>query len=195
MPPSNAKSPGWAICRTWVCPFATIPPRTSRTELLIFLTPRIIRGDADNEFIKQVESERMHFVEQEAEAIQGPLFALPGHPGQPEWMGEEGYCPPESMEGVPGNMQGPMMPEEGTVIPAPSPAPAGPPMEDSEVPNPPQPGNIEQMSGNGKVPWWFPPEAFPPQRTSIRAASSESPPGRKNAPGISGEKNDCRVLS
>ena len=42
--------------------------RTSvKTELLIFLTPRIIRSDADFELIKQVEAERLHFIEEEAE--------------------------------------------------------------------------------------------------------------------------------
>lgn len=48
-----------------------------RTELLIFLTPRIVRNDADNELIKQVEAERIHFIEEDAESIHGPLFAVP----------------------------------------------------------------------------------------------------------------------
>ena len=50
---------------------------TRRTELLIFLTPRIIRDDADFEIIKQIESERMHFIEEDAENLHGPLFATP----------------------------------------------------------------------------------------------------------------------
>ena len=50
---------------------------TARTELLIFLTPRIIYGDADSELIKQVEAERLHFVESEAEEIHGPLYSVP----------------------------------------------------------------------------------------------------------------------
>ena len=50
---------------------------TVRTELLIFLTPRIIYGDADAELIKQVESERIHFVESEAEEIHGPIYSVP----------------------------------------------------------------------------------------------------------------------
>jgi hypothetical protein len=49
---------------------------TRRTELLIFLTPRIIKNDEDNEVIKQVEAERIHFLEEEAEAIHGPLFGV-----------------------------------------------------------------------------------------------------------------------
>jgi type II secretion system protein D len=50
---------------------------TSRTELLIFLTPRIILSDLDSELIKQVESERIHFIESEAEEVHGPLFSVP----------------------------------------------------------------------------------------------------------------------
>lgn len=48
-----------------------------RTELIIFLTPRIIRSDADVELIKQVEMERLHFFEDEAEMIHGPLMGVP----------------------------------------------------------------------------------------------------------------------
>jgi general secretion pathway protein D len=51
---------------------------TRRTELLIFLTPRIINSDADSEFIKQVESERLHWIREEAEEIHGPIFAISG---------------------------------------------------------------------------------------------------------------------
>ena len=52
-----------------------------RSELLVFLTPRIIQDDADNEVIKQIEAERTHFSEQNAEAIQGPLYAVPQQNG------------------------------------------------------------------------------------------------------------------
>jgi len=50
---------------------------TARSELLIFLTPRIIYSDADSELIKQVEAERLHFVESEAEEMHGPLYSVP----------------------------------------------------------------------------------------------------------------------
>jgi type II secretion system protein D len=50
---------------------------TLRTELLIFLTPRIIRSNEDSERIKQIEAERMHFFVEEAESIHGPIYALP----------------------------------------------------------------------------------------------------------------------
>jgi general secretion pathway protein D len=48
-----------------------------RTELLIFLTPRIIHCDADSEMMKQVEVGRIHFCEQKAEEVHGPLFGIP----------------------------------------------------------------------------------------------------------------------
>lgn len=49
---------------------------TRRTELLVFLTPRIIGSDADSELINQVESERMHYIVEEAEAMHGPIFGV-----------------------------------------------------------------------------------------------------------------------
>ena len=51
--------------------------RTRRSELLIFLTPRVIYTDADSELIKQVEADRLHFIEHEAEMIHGPLYGVP----------------------------------------------------------------------------------------------------------------------
>jgi len=59
-----------------------------RTELLIFLTPRVIRCDQDFEQIKQVEAQRIHFFEDEAELMHGPLFGVPSENiplGPPEW--------------------------------------------------------------------------------------------------------------
>ncbi len=50
---------------------------TIRTELLIFLTPRVIRGDADDEVLKQIETERLHFMLDEAESIHGPILSTP----------------------------------------------------------------------------------------------------------------------
>lgn len=50
---------------------------TARTELLIFLTPRIIYSNADSELIKQVEAERLHFLESEAEELHGPIYSIP----------------------------------------------------------------------------------------------------------------------
>jgi type II secretory pathway component GspD/PulD (secretin) len=48
-----------------------------RTELLIFLTPRIMKTPEDYEEQKQIEVERMSFEIEDAEKISGPLFAMP----------------------------------------------------------------------------------------------------------------------
>lgn len=58
-------------------PFRYEGKSTRRTELLIFLTPRVIYNDIDSEVIKRVETERLHFLEKEAEAIHGPLYSAP----------------------------------------------------------------------------------------------------------------------
>jgi general secretion pathway protein D len=50
---------------------------TRRSELLVFLTPRILGGAIDEETIKEVEMGRIHFIESEAEELHGPLRALP----------------------------------------------------------------------------------------------------------------------
>jgi type II secretory pathway component GspD/PulD (secretin) len=50
---------------------------STRSELLIFLTPRVILNDADSEFIKQVETERTHMIEEQAEEVHGPIFGVP----------------------------------------------------------------------------------------------------------------------
>lgn len=83
---------------------------TARRELLIFLTPRIIYGDADSELIKQVESERMHFIESEAEALHGPLFSVP-QSDLDRYMGEP--LPP----GMPVPNSG-YVPDSGYSVPA-----------------------------------------------------------------------------
>ena len=51
-----------------------------RTELLIFLTPRIIKNNNVSEILKQIESERLHYTECEAEALHGPIFGVPASP-------------------------------------------------------------------------------------------------------------------
>jgi general secretion pathway protein D len=50
---------------------------TRRTELLMFLTPRVVKGNAYNEMLKQIESNRLHYTESDAEEIHGPIFGLP----------------------------------------------------------------------------------------------------------------------
>ncbi|QDT93524.1 secretin N-terminal domain-containing protein [Gimesia algae] len=74
-------------------PFRYDYTSTRRKELLVFLTPRIIRNDADSEFIKQVESERIHLQVEKAEQMHGPIFAVP--PGEPEFLPDgEGLLEP-----------------------------------------------------------------------------------------------------
>ena len=51
--------------------------RARRSELLIFLTPRIISNDEDSELIKQIEMERISMIESEAEQVHGPIMAAP----------------------------------------------------------------------------------------------------------------------
>lgn len=50
---------------------------TIRSELLIFLTPRIVEGAEAEECLKEIEMGRIHFIESEAEAMHGPLRAIP----------------------------------------------------------------------------------------------------------------------
>lgn len=48
-----------------------------RTELLIFLTPRVVRDPVEGEALKAIEAARLHWTECDAEEIHGPLFGLP----------------------------------------------------------------------------------------------------------------------
>lgn len=82
---------------------------TRRTELLIFLTPRIIEGNEKAEFVKQVEAERMHFYLKDAEDIHGPLFGV-----SPEEVPYE--LQPTPLDQLP--LQGPML--DGTIPPTPA---------------------------------------------------------------------------
>ncbi len=70
-----------------------------RTELLIFLTPRIIKGHAYNEMHKQIESDRIHFTEYEAEQLHGPLYGIPASAqdsGRSNWR----MMPPQPVPSV-----------------------------------------------------------------------------------------------
>ena len=60
-----------------------------RTELLIFLTPRIINGAEEEECLKEIEMGRIHFIESEAEEAHGPLRAVPA----PDDMFEDEHLP------------------------------------------------------------------------------------------------------
>lgn len=78
--------------------------QTRRTELLIFLTPRIIWDDAEAEHIKDVEMARIHFIECEAEEMHGPLRGVPAEEMYPDGGLDPRY--PMPMQGFP----------EGTII-------------------------------------------------------------------------------
>ncbi|GDX91087.1 hypothetical protein LBMAG46_10930 [Planctomycetia bacterium] len=98
---------------------------SARTELLIFLTPRIVLSDLDSELVKQVESERMHFIESDAEAIHGPLYSVPGVAGAADGEIREGdvLTPDSPVEQLlePGKTQVPPVPQ-----PDPGPRPRTP---------------------------------------------------------------------
>jgi hypothetical protein len=157
---------------------------TRRTELLIFLTPRVIRHDEDSELIKRVEAERVHFIEREAEEIHGPLYAVPPGSG---WDGPEA-CPPgiqfqDSFELPPAPAPGPVLQGElpqddpnvpTTVMPAdtlPRPGPVTPesipgptlegvPPPQPQVPSPPPPQPM-------------PPQPMPPPQVQPAAPAAE----------------------
>lgn len=111
--------------------------RSRRSELLIFLTPRIISSDEDSELIKQIETERIHFIESEAEQIHGPILAAPA-------AFDDGYCPPEMLPltapsyddeySIPkttpeaGQLQ-PPLPGDLEIVPPPAPPAVGEPIE------------------------------------------------------------------
>ncbi|MCA8999464.1 MAG: hypothetical protein KDA80_20890, partial [Planctomycetaceae bacterium] len=96
-----------------------------RTELLIFLTPRIVHCDSDSEFIKQVETDRMHFFLDEAEAIHGPIFGPPGPISIPDGYEFEQPYDGELFE---------MGPEFPTPVPS-EPGLLNPPPPASQLPN------------------------------------------------------------
>jgi len=75
---------------------------TRRTELLIFLTPRIIKGHAHDEMLKQIEVDRLHFTEADAERIHGPLLGIPA--ATSDWKSDDwnGLAPPAPVPAVDG---------------------------------------------------------------------------------------------
>ncbi|MCA9082569.1 MAG: hypothetical protein KDA81_00870 [Planctomycetaceae bacterium] len=104
---------------------------TARTELLVFLTPRIVYGDLDSELIKQVETERLHFIESEAEEIHGPLYGVPG-----EQLNELRLRQFEQ-QGVPMDVELPVLPPGRSMDPVlQTPAVPGPPAsgDSTEIP-------------------------------------------------------------
>lgn len=107
-----------------------------RTELLIFLTPRIIWDDAESEHIKDVEMARVHFIEREAEEMHGPLRGVPAADG----MIIGGPMPanqPMPWQGLPPGAATSPMPQTIPQPPEPMLIPAAPPAApDSKAPLP-----------------------------------------------------------
>ncbi|MFH5806102.1 hypothetical protein ACG2DA_18770, partial [Alienimonas sp. DA493] len=139
--------------------FRTDSTVKTRSELLVFLTPRIIYTDADFELHKQVETDRLHFLEHEAEAVHGPLFGVPPSPGQ------DGYHPGlfgPSLDLPPGAAF-----EGGAIVPPPSacppglpePSPAGPGPEFRPVPKMPA---VPDGPVSGPAPAPAPPAGYDP---------------------------------
>jgi type II secretory pathway component GspD/PulD (secretin) len=108
-----------------------------RNELLIILTPRVIRDPSDFERVKHVESSRMSWILSDVVALNGPSGLLSRcdewsgsavdslYPGQ--MSGEGAYCAPYQPGMMP--VQGPMMqspmiqPMPGAIPPSNAPAP------------------------------------------------------------------------
>lgn len=84
---------------------------TRRTELLIFLTPRIVKGHTGNELIKQVESQRLHYCEPDAEEIHGPIYGIPA------------TAKPSAFEPSTFELAPVMPPQSSSELPLPVPAP------------------------------------------------------------------------
>lgn len=97
-----------------------------RVEVLVFLTPRIVKNSTVNEIIKQIEAERLHYTEADAESLHGPLFGCPA-------PSEESTAPvyaPGEMWTVPKNSTLPTPPlpmPDNSVAPPSSNNPANPP--------------------------------------------------------------------
>jgi hypothetical protein len=163
---------------------------TKRTELLIFLTPRVIRDDADDEMIKQIETERIHFLVDEAEGIHGPILST-----RPPALEE---CPPEGVPVSPVLTPGSPLTMPAEMAPPPSPGmpggampmPSSPRMQPSVpsmTPSPPPGGPVAPAAPGTVVPQRapvLPPPAMPPvglrsadQLGSVRSVTFEEPAG------------------
>lgn len=132
--------------------------RTSiRTELLIFLTPRIINGMEEEECLKEIEMGRIHFIESEAEEAHGPLRAIAAP--------EDGMFDEENLPWV--------QPE---IIS--SPANVAP----TEVP--PAPGTPRHMTVPARAPENFPPPpaAITPQSTTPQKIMPQSSGSDESVP-------------
>ncbi|TWT51946.1 putative type II secretion system protein D precursor [Thalassoglobus neptunius] len=74
---------------------------TERRELIIFLTPRIVHNDAESEMFKQIEAQRLHYFQEEAEELHGPIFGVPNSMTDPNAQYYEGTPQPADMSPIP----------------------------------------------------------------------------------------------
>jgi hypothetical protein len=116
-----------------------------RTELLIFLTPRVVKNNTASEVLKQIEAERLHYTECEAEALHGPLFGIPE--AQADGSAPPVYAPGDlwnTKKGIP--PPPPPAPDEKKpprVLPV-------PPM--NETPDDVQGASFQQSAGRNRTP-------------------------------------------
>ncbi len=111
-----------------------------RTELLIFLTPRIVYDDGTNEHIKDVEMGRMHFDEGLATELHGPLRGVPAEDGPTPAFGGPGFVVPTPA----------MPPAPPTVVP-PTVEPPTPVLPTPMPPMPPAPQSPESAAGSAPL--------------------------------------------
>jgi type II secretion system protein D len=128
---------------------------TIRSELLIFLTPRVIRNDADDEILKQIETERLHFLLDEAESIHGPILST-----QPQGDGLLQQVPPLTM---PSQVPGEVPPAPGVV------PPMAPPATMQRGPQPTTPPELPPVlpPGVSPAPGVAPPVPMLPPRAGV----------------------------
>ncbi len=113
--------------------------QTRRTELLIFLTPRIVLDDGEAEHIKEVEMSRLHYNEAAAEEMHGPLRGVP----QEEFFPTDAQGVPLGQPLPPGTLVVPPQPSATIPLPPqpmptqPTPVPAVNPATPDDVPGPP----------------------------------------------------------
>lgn len=151
---------------------------TVRSELLIFLTPRIVDGPEEEECLKEVEMGRIHFIESEAEEMHGPLRAIPAPEevfmdGEHNWIGadpqpfhQEVITSPAIQE-VPGGTQV-VPPAPGS---APTVVPAKPMYNSSPTLTPPTPTPTQEQPEKPKAP---DPDPNVSQISALRTLATEA---------------------
>ncbi len=140
--------------------------QTRRTELLIFLTPRIIWDDAEAEHIKDVEMARIHFIESEAEEMHGPLRGVPAEEMYPDGGLDPRY--PMPMQGFP----------EGTILEQ-----RLPNTETSPVPKTIQPGTPPAPAADNSPPTPMSEAAAGGRALRAVPVSNSAPPAAPEAAG------------